>query len=96
MAANLSYEIFAELAHQRFTVTGPRGDVVLELERVTRLPARRSGGDSGFTLLFLGPRAAPLPQATYDFRHPRFTGAIFIVPVERTASEDRYEAVFNP
>lgn len=96
MSASLfRYETFAELVHERFTVSGPHGEVELELDSVTKR-AGTPGRADPFTLMFRGPTDSPLQQATYAFRHPRCTASIFIVPVEHTDAGYRYEAVFNP
>ncbi|MFZ1906172.1 MAG: hypothetical protein WAU56_12380 [Steroidobacteraceae bacterium] len=94
MAAAPGYDGFCALVHQRFTVDGPAGEVVLELESAEA--AGQAGRPSGFRLLFRGPQATPLPQGTYAFRHPRCSTGIFIVPIGLDPAGYRYEAIFNP
>jgi hypothetical protein len=94
MAATLGYDGFCALVHQKFTVDGPAGEVMLELEHAQATP--RAGVPSGFRLLFRGPQAAPLPQGTYVFRHTRCSTGIFIVPIGLDPAGYRYEAIFNP
>ncbi len=51
-----------------------------------------------FSLVFEGPSQPPLPQAIYGLAHPTLGPApvdVFLVPVARSPSGMRYEAVFN-
>jgi hypothetical protein len=49
-----------------------------------------------FALLFQGPAAYPLAQATYELTHAALgEHVLFLVPVERNADGFRYQAVFN-
>jgi hypothetical protein len=59
----------------------------------------RSHGDrtEPFSLVFVGPRESPLPQATYSLGHAELGRLdIFLVPIGPDPSgQPRYEAVFN-
>ena len=92
----LTVEDFTPHANSRFVVTG--GGVTLELvlaEAVGRGQGQR-GGRTPFTLLFHGPLAPILPQATYRFEHQAMPPLdIFIVPVGPERDRMRYEAIFN-
>jgi len=53
-------------------------------------------GREPFSLTFRGPAQPLLPQAMYDFQHPRHgVLAIFIVPIDADAQGTTYEAVFS-
>jgi hypothetical protein len=83
---------FTPLVGARFRVTATAG--VLELALVE---ARSRGADGNpFSLVFKGPPAPLLPQATYRFEHAGL-GAfdLFICPIAAPAEGVRYEAVFN-
>jgi hypothetical protein len=94
-AAAVSYDGFASLLHERFSVATPTGEVLLELESVQRLPAAATM-TPGYTLIFRGPAAQPLEQGMFSFAHARFgTTLIFIVPTSLDAAGYRYAATFN-
>lgn len=92
----LRYETFAPLVHEHFIVTGPSGDIELELTSVVRRSGNSPNPNDPFTLLFHGPKDLPLGQGTYAFRHQRLSADIFIVPIGRGEAGCVYEAVFNP
>lgn len=49
-----------------------------------------------FSLIFTGPLAPALPQATYTLEHPVLGSlAIFLVPIARGAGGMQYQAIFN-
>lgn len=53
-------------------------------------------GREPFALLFEGPAEPVLPQRIYGVRHPHMQAQeMFLVPVGRTPTGVRYEAVFN-
>ncbi|MBZ9855762.1 hypothetical protein LB566_18305 [Mesorhizobium sp. CA13] len=85
---------FEQAVGQAFTVEAGGRQIALELSAVNRIASSpRPGG--GFSLLFKGPRATALPQATYRFAGNGDTHDIFIVPVAADATGLLYEAVFN-
>jgi hypothetical protein len=84
---------FEALVDESWSVRVAHGEPVsVKLVRVT---PGASGRPGEFTLEFDGPSDRPLEQGTYEFAHPRCTSWIFVVPVARTPSGFRYEAVFN-
>lgn len=83
-----------------FRLDTPAGG--LDLTLVSAIPvgeARRGGKvrERAFSVLFLGPSAAPiLPQATYSLEHEALGRLeIFLVPIGREGDRIQYEAVFN-
>ena len=76
------------------------GPVELTLGRVGDLPSARAAGaegsDESFVAEFKSRSPLQLPQGTYDLQH-RTLGSltIFLVPVDRVATTDTYEATFN-
>ena len=79
---------------QSFSIQADGQTIALELSAVKPIAnSPRDGG--GFTLLFKGPRDAPLPQAMYRFVSGDIAHDIFIVPVAADATGYVYEAVFN-
>lgn len=56
----------------------------------------RADAVTAFSLIFSGSNGFLLQQGTYTMRHARLPElAIFLVPVERTATQHRYQACFN-
>jgi len=89
----LTWDEFAGAAGTVYEV--PCGDERFELtlEQVEELPsAGREGGS--FRLEFSGPPEPILPQAIYPFRNGEDALEIFIVPIGRSPSGTRYEAIF--
>lgn len=85
---------FDQTVGQSFSVEADGKAIALELSAVKPIASSpREGG--GFTLLFKGPREAPLPQAVYRFVRNGSSHDIFIVPVSADATGYVYEAVFN-
>jgi len=74
--------------------------IELRLESVGDLPSAEAAGVAGhersFSLLFEGPLRPRLRQGTYELSgfgsRPL---ALFLVPVDRARTEQRYEAIFN-
>lgn len=90
----LDYAFFAARLHGRFPVADAAG-IALELRSVTPFPGS-TAERPGFSLIFAGPLAHPLPQMTYMLDCPDAgSHAIFLVPVARDATGFQYEAVFN-
>ena len=91
---DLTVEQFARHVNESFTVNGEARTPLVLVEAAERGGAR-PGGRQRFVLLFHGPPAPVLPQATYRFEHPAFPSLeIFIVPVGPEGDRMRYEAVF--
>ena len=98
MAPTLTHEILLPHVGSTFTVSvdGTPG-LPLELIAVTPRGQRHPASTRDpFVVLFRGPVAPILPQATYPFEHPVLPPLeVFIVPVGRTAAGVEYEAVFG-
>jgi hypothetical protein len=105
MLDDLTYASFAPLEGEPFQVQLDADDTLeLTLASATLLSAQRSGtapspssrqGES-FSLVFHGPRARFLPQATYQVTHARLGDfPLFLVPIGADEEHFRYEAVFN-
>ena len=69
----------------------------VELVLFEAVPIQHSApGRPGFSLMFRGPLAPQLEQATYALRWPgQPTLDIFLVPVARTDHAMHYQAIFN-
>jgi hypothetical protein len=103
----LTYATFCSQINTFFQVPLASGEVVklkllkAPLARPTPVvPGRRPPGDAGnekFSLIFSGPKGAPLASAIHSFAHPRLGG--FELYIGQFGSPDmesiRYEAVFN-
>jgi len=103
----LSFPMLAREVNTRFGVRLPSGQVVqVRLLRASPAaptppaPFGAPAGDAGhekFSLLFSGPKAAPLPSAIHRFEHDQL--GCFEMYIERVGAPDvadeRYEAVFN-
>ena len=92
-------EAFAAQLNTEFRVAREGDDeVVLLLTAVERLPSVPGAPRAEpFALVFVGPRAQALDQATYRFSHSTIGELeIFIVPIGYAdGGVIRYEAVFN-
>ena len=95
MSDVLTHDDFASKTGDVFDVRLEDRAVALTLHDVSKLgTAIRSGG--GFALYFDGPADSALPQATYRLVHGELGQLdIFIVPVSRSGSRVRYEAIFT-
>jgi len=92
---DLTVEKFAAHLNDTFTVIHPTSAAELVLVEAAPRPGGRPEGRRPFALLFHGPLAPILPQATYRFEHPGFSALeIFIVPVGPDGDRMRYEAIF--
>lgn len=95
MTAGLDLAAFQQHLHTRFRCEAG-GAVLVELELIEAVDSGSSPKAERFSLLFRGPLATPLEQATYPMEHDVLGQlAIFIVPIEREAEGFVYEAVFN-
>ena len=94
MIEQLTHERFVPLMHTYFQVLRQDGEIPLQLVEVSEVQS--SGGSETFSVVFRGPSAAPLPQATYQFRQDNASALdLFIVPIGVDKDGVRYEAVFN-
>ena len=68
---------------------------LVEVRDLGRRPT--AGGElSNYSLTFLAPAPAVLPQATYRLEHAALGPMdVFLVPIGRSAQGVRYEAIFN-
>ena len=79
---------------QEYGVAAGGQGVTLRVDKVQELPqAVREAG--GFRLELIGPEAPMLPQATYALERDGEIREIFLVPVARSGTGTRYEAIFN-
>ena len=91
--APLTLEDFAGEIGQTVSAETEHGPVALSLAEAGPLrDSPRQGG--GFRLEFEGPLQPELEQRIYTFGMSRGPTEIFIVPIARTPSAMRYEAVF--
>lgn len=92
---DLTVERFAAHLHDRFTVIHQASRSEFALVEAAARGGGRPDGRTPFALLFHGPLAPVLPQATYRFEHPAFPSLdLFIVPVGPEGGRMRYEAIF--
>ena len=90
----MTYEVFAEHLHQRFTMQAADRDIEVILTECQATQAE--GGPAGFSLTFKAGPEAPIEQATYLLSAEGFGSApIFLVPVRRLPDGLEYQAVFT-
>ncbi|HEY1796189.1 MAG TPA: hypothetical protein VGG57_08715 [Stellaceae bacterium] len=91
--------VFEDFEHRIGTVFGQSElAVTLRLEEATLLPSRSAIPDSRppFSLIFIGPGDAVLPQQLYRLTHEEIGEIIiFLVPVGRDDHGILYQAIFN-
>jgi hypothetical protein len=93
MSASPSQAEFADAVGSRFAVAG---DPQVELELTELQPGFDRPGFEHFSLLFRGPAAVLLPQATRALANERLGEVdIFLVPIGADADGTYYEAVFD-
>jgi hypothetical protein len=93
---DLTVDRFAAQVNDRFILIHQDSRFELTLVEASPQGGARPGGRQPFALLFHGPGAPILPQATYRFEHPAFPPLdIFIVPVGWDGDRMRYEAIFT-
>ena len=91
--APLTLDDFAGRVGESVEVETEAGPVSLALAEAGALaPSGREGGS--FRLEFEGPLQPELEQSIYRFRMDRGPTDIFLVPIARTESAMRYEAIF--
>jgi hypothetical protein len=93
--AALRIDDFAPHLDAVFDMELPAGVVPLKLVKAD--PAGESGRVGGaFSLLFVGPKGASLPQAIYPVQHPALgTMEIFVVPIGPLSGGNGYQAIFT-
>jgi hypothetical protein len=68
----------------------------INLELISADSGPESARQEQFSLIFRGPLSFPLPQRTYDMRHPVLGNtALFLVPVGKDQEGFLYESYFN-
>jgi hypothetical protein len=92
---SLKLDQFARLEGETFDVSAGDYAVPLKLEKAEALEWSGPRDDQGFRIEWSGPLTDPLPQGTFHFRHGEQSFEIFIVPIARSETEMRYEAIFN-
>lgn len=94
---DLTYEVFAKLVNQKFSLVHDSGKLEVELIECKIAGARAPAGHrEPFSLIFRGPAQPLLPQRIYRFDFGEAGSSdIFIVPIGSDAAGMRYEAVFN-
>jgi hypothetical protein len=93
--ATLKIDDFAPHRDAVFETQTSGGAVPLKLVKVD--PVGESGRPGGaFSLLFVGPNGAWLPQAIYPVQHPALgTMEIFVVPIGPLSGGNGYQAIFT-
>jgi hypothetical protein len=93
--ATLRIDDFAAHLDAIFDMQSPAG--VMPLKLVKADPVGESGRAGGaFSLLFIGPKGASLPQAIYPVKHPSLgTMEIFVVPIGPLSGGNGYQAIFT-
>ena len=95
MLENLNLEKFSQHLNSIFIVKHESG-ATTELKLIDAKPSSKIPTYEQFSLLFLGPPNAFLPQAIYSFEHEQLEPfEMFIVPIKQVAEGFRYEAVVN-
>lgn len=94
-ASALTAEHFKPIEGDSVTISADGAELQATLVEIKTLGAGvREGG--AFSLLFQGPGAPGLSQATYRLTHSAIgTQDMFLVPVARTEAGYQYEAVFT-
>ncbi|MDQ3130915.1 MAG: hypothetical protein M3Q99_09155 [Acidobacteriota bacterium] len=94
MLDTLNYDRLAAQVNTKFRLTEMTEPIELELVEATE--PQTTPQQEIFSLFFLGPKDFLLPQSIYELAHDQLgTGALFLVPIERTEKGIRYEAAFN-
>lgn len=94
MLDTLNYEELAAQVNTKFLLTEMTNQI--ELKLVEASEPQTTLQQEFFSLYFLGPKDFLLPQSIYQLTHDQLgTGALFLVPIERTENGIRYEAAFN-
>ncbi|HEX8137433.1 MAG TPA: hypothetical protein VF544_07570 [Pyrinomonadaceae bacterium] len=95
MLENLNLEKFSQHLNSKFIVKHESGTTI-ELKLIEAKPLNKVPTYEQFSLLFLGPQNAFLPQAIYSFEHEQLEPfEMFIVPIKQVAEGFHYEAIIN-
>ncbi|HUI30568.1 MAG TPA: hypothetical protein VLX91_10155 [Candidatus Acidoferrales bacterium] len=95
IAEKLTYKEFHETLNSDFEVILP-SEVRIPLKLSGMSERKTSAIQETFSLTLHGSSNIFLPQAAYNFNHPKIGGfEMFIVPVGRDLDGFIYEAVFN-
>lgn len=91
----LEHETFAKYLNDKFVISiGEAGTVETELVQVAE--RLLTPHQERFAVVFKGPAAPALRQATYSFTHEGMgTFDLFVVPIAYASDSVLYEAVFN-
>lgn len=95
MLDDVTVETFRALIDAEFATTYEGGEVALVLVEVQPLGHGRGDARLPFSLLFQGPPAPLLPQATRAMTAQSFAAEIFIVPVAQDRRGVQYQAIFT-
>jgi hypothetical protein len=98
MPKPLEHTTFSPYVNDLFRAKLPQGDVEIELGEVDLHPGGPMGGSTRqpFTLIFLGPKSAMLPEATYALTHADLgTVEIYLIPIISSGERQSYQAIFN-
>jgi hypothetical protein len=99
----LTFSEFSKLVHARFRIqVNASLTVEMVFVEATHHGAGSAGWNSGsqrtetFSLYFVGPPQAQLPQQIYTLTHPEHGDLeLFLVPIEKIKEGIKYEAAFN-
>jgi hypothetical protein len=81
---------------QKLAVQSAQGVLELAITRVQARPAHQMRSSAPCCLQLSGPAEPLLAQGTYHCTHAVIgTHELFLVPIARSASECRYELIFN-
>jgi hypothetical protein len=95
MPETVDLATFSRQLHTRFRVMKEDGGAV-EVELIEASDRGSSPRHEQFSIVFLGPPDAPLPQLTYRIEHDAMGAMdLFLVPIGRDERGFSYEAVFN-
>jgi hypothetical protein len=87
---------FTPLIGRTFRLAGPTGSATAELTEVGDLRGAPAGEAERFSLLFRSTGGASLPQHTYAVSNRQLGSLdLFVVPVDRGARGQTYQAIVN-
>ncbi len=91
----LTYQKYQDISSKIFQINHTDTAIELELLEVTMIQSSVLP-DGGFSLLWQGPLAPALTQATYAVQHAEIgEHPYFIVPIGKNESGYMYEAIFS-
>lgn len=95
MVSYLTRDVLLEHLNSKFQLVVDES-TRYEMELVSVSDALSYPGQTGFSIVFLAPDAAPAVQQIYHLEHEVLGGSqLFLVPIKRDAKGLYYEAVFN-